>query len=74
MTKISKIKVNLGDRSYPIYIGNDLFSSFEKLVEDFFNYTKLIIVTDNVVKKSINEKIRLIKKKCNKDVSIICLP
>ncbi len=74
MTKISKIKVNLGDRSYPIYIGNDLFSSFEKLVENFLNYTKLIIVTDSLVKKSINQKIILLKKSSNKDVSIICLP
>ena len=57
MTKISEIKVNLGNRSYPIYIGNDLFSSFEKLIEGFSNYSKLIIVTDNQVKKSINEKI-----------------
>ena len=41
MTKISKIKVNLGNRSYPIYIGNDLFSSFEKLIEGFSNYSKV---------------------------------
>ena len=63
MTKISEIKVNLGNRSYPIYIGNDLFSSFEKLIEGFSNYSKLIIVTDNQVKKSINEKIFSVKKK-----------
>ena len=56
MTKISEIKVNLGNRSYPIYIGNDLFSSFEKLIEGFSNYSKLVVVTDNQVKKSINEK------------------
>ena len=52
MTKISEIKVNLGNRSYPIYIGNDLFSSFEKLIEGFSNYSKLVVVTDNQVKKS----------------------
>ena len=66
MTKISEIKVNLGNRSYPIYIGNDLFSSFEKLIEGFSNYSKLVIVTDNQVKKLINEKIFLLKKRCNK--------
>ena len=74
MAKISEIKVNLGNRSYPIYIGNDLFSSFEKLIEGFSDYSKLIIVTDNEVKKSINKKILLLKKRCNKSVSIICLP
>ena len=74
MTKISKLKVNLGNRSYPIYIGYDLFSSFEKHIEGFSNYSKLVIVTDNHVKKSINEKILLFKKKCNKSVSIISLP
>ena len=55
MTKISKIKVNLGNRSYPIYIGNDLFSSFEKLIKDFSKYSKIVIVSDNNVKKSIND-------------------
>ena len=74
MAKISEIKVNLGNRSYPIYIGNDLFSSFENLIEGFSGYSKLIIVTDNEVKKSINKKILLLKKRCNKSVSIICLP
>ena len=63
MTKISEIKVNLGNRTYPIYIGNDLFSSFEKLIEGFSNYSKLVVVTDNQVKKLINEKIFLLKKK-----------
>ena len=68
MAKISEIKVNLGNRSYPIYIGNDLFSSFENLIEGFSDYSKLIIVTDNEVKKSINKKILLLKKSCNKYV------
>ena len=38
MTKVSEIKVNLGNRTYPIYIGNDLFSSFEKFIEGFSKY------------------------------------
>ena len=74
MIKINEIKVNLGNRSYPIYIGNDLFSSFEKLVEGFSNYSGLVVVTDNQVKKLINEKIFSLKKRCDKSVSIICLP
>ena len=74
MVKINEIKVNLGNRSYPIYIGNDLFSSFEKLVEGFSNYSGLVVVTDNQVKKLINEKIFSLKKRCDKSVSIICLP
>ena len=49
MTKINEIKVNLGNRSYPIYIGNDLFSSFEKLIE-VSKHSKLVVVTDNHVK------------------------
>ena len=74
MKEISKIKVNLQNRSYPIYIGDDLFTSFEKLVEGFSNYSKVVIVTDNHVKKSINEKIFLLKKICDKNVSSISLP
>ena len=57
MIKINEIKVNLGNRTYPIYIGNDLFSSFEKLIDGFSKYSKLIVVTDNHVKKLINERI-----------------
>ena len=63
MTKISRIKVNLGIRSYPIYIGNDLFSSFERLIDGFSNYSKVIVITDNNVKKSINRSFFFIKKK-----------
>ena len=63
MTKISKIKVNLGNRSYPIYIGNDLFPFFEKLVEGFLKYSKVIIVSDNNVKKSKNDFFFFAKKK-----------
>ena len=74
MKEISKIKVNLQNRSYPIYIGDDLFTSFEKLIEGFSNYSKVVIVTDNHVKKSINEKIFLLKKICDKNISSISLP
>ena len=74
MTKISKIKVNLGNRSYPIHIANDLFPSFENHVKDFVNYSKVIIVTDNYVKKSMNENFFLLKKKFNKKISIVSLP
>jgi 3-dehydroquinate synthase len=73
MTKISKIKVNLGNRSYPIYIGNDLFSFFEKLVEGFLKYSKVIIVSDNNVKKSINDFFFLLKKN-HKNTVTFCLP
>ncbi len=74
MTKISRIKVNLGIRSYPIYIGNDLFSSFERLIDGFSNYSKVIVITDNNVKKSINRSFFLLKKKCNKNITTVCLP
>ena len=63
MIKINEIKVNLGNRSYPIYIGNDLISSLENLLEGFSNYSGLVVVTDNQVKKLINEKIFSLKKK-----------
>ena len=63
MTKISKIKVNLGNRSYPIYIGNDLLSSFDKLIEGFSKYSKVVIVSDKNVKKSIDDFFFLLKKK-----------
>ena len=63
MTKISKIQVNLGNRSYPIYLGNNLFSSFEKLIQDFSKYSKVVIICDNNVKKSISDFFFFVKKK-----------
>ena len=63
MTKISRIQVNLVNRSYPIYIGNNLFSSFEKLIQNFSKYSKVIIISDNNVKKSINDFFFTLKKK-----------
>ena len=74
MTKISKIKVNLGNRSYPIFIGNDLFSSFDKLIEGFSKYSKVVIVSDNNVKKSINDFFFLLKQKSNKNIISFSLP
>ena len=74
MTKISKIKVNLGNRSYPIYIGNDLLSSFDKLIEGFSKYSKVVIVSDKNVKKSINDFFFLLKKRSNKNIITFSLP
>ena len=74
MTKISKIKVNLGNRSYPIYIGNNLFSSFEKHIQDFSKYSKVVIVSDYNVKKSMGDFFFLLKKKSNKNISTFSLP
>ena len=70
MTKISKIQVNLVNRSYPIYIGNNLFSSFEKLIQNFSKYSKVIIISDNNVKKSINDFFFMLEKKLNKNILI----
>ena len=74
MTKISKIQVNLGNRSYPIYIGNNLFSSFEKLIQDFSKYSKVVIICDNNVKKSISDFFFLLKKRFDKKTFTFCLP
>ena len=74
MTKISRIQVNLVNRSYPIYIGNNLFSSFEKLIQNFTKYSKVIIISDNNVKKSINDFFFTLKKKLNKNIITFCLP
>ena len=74
MTKISKIQVNLGNRSYPIHIGNNLFSSFEKLIQDFSKYSKVVIISDKNVRKSIGDLFFLLEKKLNKNVISFWLP
>ena len=52
MRTIKKLNVKLGtENSYPIYIGDNLLINFPSYIDQFKDYSKIIIVTDRNVKK-----------------------
>ena len=52
MRKIKKLNVKLGtENSYPIYIGDNLLINFPSYINQFKNYSKIIIVTDKNVNR-----------------------
>ena len=55
MKKFSKLNVKLKDKSYPIFIGEDLTKNIKFLVPSFDNYSKIILVTDKTVLKCLNK-------------------
>jgi 3-dehydroquinate synthase len=74
MQKIKKLNVQLGLKSYPIFIGVNLLTKIRKLTKNFDYYSKIIIVTDrNIVKKQKN-KIELIENSLKGKVIKIILP
>lgn len=59
---MESIKVNLGERSYPIYFGNGILKDFGKTYKSFFKSKKVIIVTNPTVgsfySKVINDSLQ----------------
>ena len=49
--KIEKINVKLGNRSYQIYIGENLIANVSKYIQPFLNQSRIIVVTDSNVSK-----------------------
>ncbi|MEK6725299.1 MAG: 3-dehydroquinate synthase [Deltaproteobacteria bacterium] len=46
---MESIKVNLGERSYPIYFGSSILKDFGKTYNNFFKSKKVIVVTNPTV-------------------------
>ena len=45
MKKFSKLKVKLKDKSYPIFIGENLAKDLNFFLPKFDNYSKIIVLT-----------------------------
>ena len=60
---IETLNVKLKSRSYPIYIGKSLLKDFNQLVKNIESYSKVILITDNKVKKSLGGYINNLSKK-----------
>ena len=65
------LQVELGDRSYPIYIGQDLLSKSE-LVEPYVKGSQVLIVSNNTVAPLYLDKVK--KTFSQYDVKIVILP
>ena len=74
MKNIETLNVKLKSRSYPIYIGKSLLKDFNSLVRNFESYSKVILITDNKVKKNLGGHINTLSKNFNKNFSTINLP
>ena len=51
------------NQGHPIYIGKSLLKDFNSLVRNFESYSKVILITDNKVKKNLGGHINTLSKK-----------
>ena len=72
MTK--NVKVDLGDLSYEILIGNDLINEVGNIVYRIKKFTQIIIITDKNVADPYLEKVKASFKEYNTKVNSIVLP
>ncbi|NRA71845.1 MAG: 3-dehydroquinate synthase [Gammaproteobacteria bacterium] len=70
---MKQLKVQLGDRSYPIYIGQNLFVDSELLTRHI-NANKVMIVTNTVVAPLYLEQVKKSIESSGKQVDVTILP
>ena len=61
MKKFSKLNVKLKDKSYPIFIGENLIKNIDFFLPDFNSYSKIILITDKIVLKNLFTTFKQIK-------------
>ena len=66
--KFSKLKVKLKDKSYPIFIGENLAKDLNFFLPKFDNYSKIVLITDEIVLKSLKTTFDQIKKLSKKKI------
>ena len=74
MRKFSKLNVKLKDKSYPIFIGEDLVKEIKSFLPNFDKYSKIILVTDKVVLKNLHRIFEKIKKLSKEKFLSVTLP
>ncbi len=74
MKKVKTLRVKLEKRSYPIYIGENLLEDIKIYIPKINNFTKIIIVTDKIVSKNLNNKIKIIQNSFPKKTLKFVLP
>ncbi len=74
MKSNNKILVKLGERSYPILIGTKLIGKLDQILNNFIGFTKVVIVSDQIVSKfHLNDLCKSFSKK-NVQFKKIILP
>ncbi|MBU0580916.1 MAG: 3-dehydroquinate synthase [Candidatus Margulisbacteria bacterium] len=72
---IKKIKVHLGKRSYPIYLGKNIFRQLPALFSHFKIGKKVMILTNPFLAKIYGKKIKgLLESKTDKEIYLYSLP
>jgi len=74
MQKTDKIFVKLGERSYPIIIGKDLFKDLQEIISKLGSFSRIIAISDSNVSKYYLKKIREGFTKHNTKYNEIVLP
>lgn len=69
-----RIKVNLGERSYPVFIGDRIADRLNPLIRRYIKSKKIMLVTNTVVNKLYAKKVRQSLRKCGLSVSTVVLP
>ena len=69
-----KVKVELGDDSYDIYIGNALGSELTNFINNAKFSKKALLVTDTNVKKIFSGEVQLILETAGLDVKLVTIP
>ena len=68
--KLKILNVDLGDKSYPIYIGRDLFSD-KTCFEKHISGQQVMVVTNSTVAPIYLDKVIKLLDKCNVEVTIL---
>ena len=68
------LKVDLKERSYPIYIGKDSINRFGDFLEKHYNGRRIALITDSIVKNYYSAIVEKSIKDKGFDVSIIEIP
>ncbi len=71
---MNRIKVHLGERSYPIYIGAGILSQLGEYLARAFPARQTAVITNPIVKKLYGEKVVRSLKRAGFQVSLITIP
>ncbi len=74
MSKITKIKLNLGKRSYEIIIGRKIISRFPEFLKKLNLGANAIVITNSLIKRTIGNQIDVVLKKHNFTVKFFQVP
>ena len=70
---MTEIKVELGEKSYKIFVGENIFFDCAKVISEK-NFTKILVVTDENVFKNCGEKFFTALENCKLNFEVEKIP